>query len=84
MRGNLKHAVGGSVDDRRTRPHMFGAEFLNDFGPGGGFVAEGGAPGLFFELVHDGGRKTVGKQWKRLRQMDSGHLPVARGSVFTR
>jgi hypothetical protein len=38
--GDLENAVGGGVDDQVAALEVLGAEFADDFGAGGGFVAE--------------------------------------------
>ena len=82
MRGDLKDAVGRGVDDRRAGPHVLLAELLDDFGAGGGEIAERAAADAALEFVHDLAREAVREKRERLVEMDAGHLPMTRRRVF--
>ena len=84
VRRNLEYAVARSVHDRKTRSNVFLAQFLDDFGSGGGLVADGLAADGAFELFDQFARKAVLVNGKRLRQPDPGHLPVPCRRVLAR
>ena len=84
MRGHLKDAVGGSVDDRFAGAHVLLAQFLDDLGSGRRAIAERAAPDAALELLHDLGRKAVREQRKWFRKMDAHHFPMPGGGVFAR
>ena len=50
VRGDLKDAVAGRVDDRKAGADVFFAKFLDDFGAGGGLVAERAAADAALEF----------------------------------
>ena len=83
MRGDLKDAVGGGVDDRRAGTHVLGAELFDDLGARRRAIAQRAAADLRFELKHDLGRKPVGEERKRPIEMDTNHLPVPGRSVLS-
>ena len=82
--GNLEDTVAGGVDDGLAGADMFFAKFLDDFGAGGGFVAEGLAADLFFEFGDEFAREAVRVDRESLGEPDAGHFPVAGGGVFAR
>ena len=51
MRRDLEYAVARGVNDRETRSNVFLAQFLDDFGSGGGLVADRLAADGAFELL---------------------------------
>ena len=84
VRRDLEDAVARRVHDRETRSNVFLAQFLDNFGSGGGLVADRLAADGAFELFDQFARKTMLVNGKRLRQPDAGHLPVPRGRVLAR
>ena len=84
MRGDLKNAVAGRVDDRKAGAHVLFAKFLDDFRAGRGLVAERAAADLPFEFRDQPLRKSVRVHRKGLVEPDSRHFPVAGGGVFPR
>jgi hypothetical protein len=58
-------------------------QFLDDFSTGRGFVADGRAADAGFKFVKDIAREAVGEEGKWFFEMDSGHLPVSCGGVFS-
>ena len=84
VRRDLEYAVARGVNDREARSNVFLAQFLDDFGSGGGLVADRLAADGAFELFDQFARKTVLVNGKCLRQPDSGHLPVPCGRVLAR
>ena len=80
--GDLEDAVARSVDDGLAGTDMFVAEFFDDFGAGGGLVAESFAADLFFKLVDDFFGKAVRINRKGLGEPGAGHFPVTGGGVF--
>src|SRR5579862_6176584 len=83
MRGNLKNAVARRVDDRKSRAHVIFAKFLDNFGAGGGLIAECAAADSPLKFRDKFFWETVRINWKRLLQPDAGHFPVARRRVLS-
>jgi hypothetical protein len=80
--GDLEDAVGGGVDDQIAAVEVLFAEFADDFGAGGGFVAEDAPAGPGDEGVDDFGGKTGGVERERAVEEDAGEFPVAGGGVL--
>ena len=77
VRGDLKDAVGGRVDDRRAGPHVLGAEPRDDLRARRHVVAERGALDAPFELADQVRGKSVGERRKRALEHEAHQLPVA-------
>ena len=84
VRGNLKHAVGGGVDDRLAGLDVLDAEALDDFGAGGDDVADRAAADPPLELSDEIGRKPVRKRRKRPVEDDAHHLPMPGYGILSR
>src|SRR5258708_5519006 len=82
MCGDLENAVAGGVHDGHAGADVLCAEFFQDFGAGGGFVAQRFAADLLFERFDNFWREAVLVNWKSLIEPDACHLPVACGGVF--
>ena len=82
MGGDLKDGVARGVDDGLAGANVLLAKFLDDFGAGGGFVADGAAADLAFEFLDDLARESVLVDGEGLIEPDASHFPMARGRVF--
>ncbi len=82
MRGDLENAVAGGVNDRKAGTLVLFAEFLDDFGAGGGLVAESFAADRALEFFHEIAREAVLVNGEGLIEPDTGHFPVAGSGVF--
>ncbi len=59
VRGHLKNAVGGGVDNGRAGADVLFAQLLDDLRAGGGFVAQRVASDTALEGLHHFGRKAM-------------------------
>ena len=84
VRGDLEDAVAGGVHDELAGAHVLFAEFFDDFGAGGGLVADRLAADLALKLGNQVARKTVRINRERLVQPDTGHFPMPGGRIFSR
>jgi hypothetical protein len=82
VRGYLKNAVGGRVDNRTRGANVFFAELFYDLSPGGRFVTKNLAPDSLLELIDNSPRKTIGVCWEWLLGDDPAHLPMPGCRVF--
>ncbi len=82
MRGDLENAVAGGVNDGKAGALMLFPEFLDDFGAGGGLVAESFAADRALEFFHEIAREAVLVNGEGLIEPDAGHFPVAGSGVF--
>jgi hypothetical protein len=81
VRGDLEHAVGARVDDRRARGEVLGAVALDHLGAARDHVAEVRPAGGRVEGVHHLGREALDDLERRGR--DQAHeLPVPRDRVL--
>ncbi len=84
MRGDLKNAVGGGVDNGRAGAHVLRAQFFDNFRAGCRFVSQCAPADAPLELIHNLAREAMRIKRKRLFQMDPRHFPVAGGRIFSR
>jgi len=84
VRGDLEYAVAGGVDDGAAGANVLFAKLFDDFGAGGGLIAERLAADGFFESGDEVGGETVGINRKGLVEPDASHFPMAGGGVLPR
>src|SRR6185437_15296802 len=68
---------------RKSRAHVLFAEFLDNFGAGGGLIAERAPADAPFECGDHFFRKAMRIDWKRLLEPDARHFPVPGGGVLS-
>src|ERR1700746_859057 len=74
VRGNLKDAVARCVHNGFAGANVRFTKLLDDFCAGGGFVTQGFATDLPFELVDDFGGESMRVDRKCLREPNAGHF----------
>ena len=77
VRGDLKYAVAGGINDGIAGASVLVAEFLENLSSGCRFIAKSSAANLTLEFCNYIWRKTVGINGESLVEPDSGHFPVA-------
>ena len=80
--GNLEHAVGGRVDNRRALRQMLLAQFVQNRRAGRGFVADNLMPDALLKRGDKVRREAVGEGRKRLGERHARNLPVARRRIL--
>ena len=80
--GDLKHAVAGSVDNRKSSAHMFFAQLLEYFRSGSRLVADGLSSDALLKFLDDFGGETVWINRKGLVQPDTRHFPMPDRRIF--
>ena len=80
--GDLEDAVGGGIDDQIAAGEMLLAQFADNFGAGGGLVAEDAPASPGDEGVDDFGGKPGGVEREWPVEEDTGEFPVAGGGVL--
>src|SRR5580765_6803383 len=83
VRGNLKDAVAGGVHDGLAGTNVLFTKLLDDFRAGGGFVTQGFATDLPFELVDNFARKSMRVDRKCLVEPNAGHFPMTGGRILS-
>ena len=83
MRGNLEHAVGGSIDNRFAGGEMFRAKRIKNLRPGSRNIPKNLPPGSAGKFRDDLFGKTARIGWKRLFQDQSHHFPMAGRGIFS-
>src|SRR5436190_9684962 len=84
VRRDLKHGVGGRVDDRRAGAHVLLAELVEDHRSRRGLVSQRLASDASFVFGDDLARKALRIRSKRILHDQSHHFPMPRGRVFPR
>src|SRR5262245_56187005 len=82
MRGYLKDAVRGRIDNWLAGANVLGTETVDDLGARRHDIAQRAAPDSTFELGHQVKRKSAWKRWKRVLQDDTHHFPMPRDGVL--
>jgi len=83
VRGDLKHAVGGRVDDPRPRAHLPFAQFGDNLRAGRRFVADDRAAGRRFEGADQFRGETVRIRLKRGVDAQAHQFPMSGHRVFS-